>query len=696
MNRNALLGVILLVVTAVVGVVLLGPGENPPPIDPLDPSQPGIEEPGTRDPAEVNPGGRRTALEPTLDEAPEADPDAVVGQVFGPDGAPMDRARVVFAHKQFGGARLGWTLQTILLAGTGADAQGRFRLPIEDGKRQDLAVVAVAPGTTPTRVEEVSAGDRILIRLKPQLMQPGRVLAPDGRPAAGVPVELFDPSGETDGLPAVETTDENGAFTLRSPGPGTYSLRVRSAVGQRYLNADFEVLETPEPIEIRLKGELSISLTAMDVGGQPIPGAELTMRLSKASLPLRARADEDGKIQVAGLVPGNWQAELAAEGFAPIRERVVYEGVRMDLDWTLEKFASLQVTVVNGKDRPLPGTRLRVLPDPKRMVALQDAPLAIADDAGIAVFEELEPGRYVLTPESRPGHNPTQLFETGIEGEVREEDFAQLIVLAGGQPGQTRLVLRRHGFLTLMVQQNGQAVVGARGSLTRGIVPRQETWDALDLSDLEGRLEFPSVWAGEYEVEVQGAPDQLVLRQPFKVGRGLSKETINLPTGVLRGTIEGPQGPRAGARVSIQTPGSDWRVYATSGSDGRFEIGGFPATSFAMRVEAPGQSSWEREDLQHDGKVLDLGPVRLGVAYDLQGRIDNVPEGDLLFGPVLTLFNARGESVATKSLEGDGTFSFRNLTAGRYSLRVLQSGQTLLEESIELPSNEGDLVLRLP
>ena len=97
---------------------------------------------------------------------------------------------------------------------------------------------------------------------------------------------------------------------------------------------------------------------------------------------------------------------------------------------------------------------------------------------------------------------------------------------------------------------------GARGVLFRGIATQRKEIPALDLSDLDGLLVFPSVWAGEYEVEVQGSPSQLPVRRSLKVGRGGNKETLALPTGTLSGTVIGPQGPAAGAVVLAAPQGA--------------------------------------------------------------------------------------------------------------------------------------------
>ncbi|MAW60072.1 MAG: hypothetical protein CMJ94_04450 [Planctomycetes bacterium] len=698
MNRGVLIGLLLLVAAAVGGVLVLsGPGEQP---DPLG----GYESPGQDDSSESGPQvaqpggtGNRTASEPVLDEQLQADPAAVVGQVFGPDGRPIDRARLVFAHQQFGGAELGWSYEAVMRVGKGADAQGRFKLPIEGGKSRDLTVLAVAPGCVPERVEGVAAGEVIQFRLREQLRVPGTVLDPQGKPAAGIPVELFDPASRMDGLPAIGVSDAQGRFELRSPGPGTYSLRVRSALGSEFRQDGYVITQDAEPVQIRLQGSLALQVQLRDAQGAPVPGASLELRRQPASRPLQAAADDQGVVRAAGLAVGRWEARVTAEGFAPLRRQIDYQGASLIEDWTLERYASLEARVVNGKGRALPGTELRLLPDPALRVPRDEILTVTTDLEGRAVFESIVPGSYVLTPEQRPGHNPLQLFESpesgGAEGAA---EFARLLEFSGGQARSEELVLRRHGFLNMTVVQNGKPVVGARGVLFRGIATQRKEIPALDLSDLDGLLVFPSVWAGEYEVEVQGSPSQLPVRRSLKVGRGGNKETLALPTGTLSGTVIGPQGPAAGAVVLAAPQGGKLRELMRTDAQGRFELGGLEAASYQLRIEAENSVAWTLTDYRHSGGALDLGRIELGVRYALHGTVENLPDGDAFFGPVLTIANSQGEPVKSVPLSGEGAFRVDELAEGSYSIEVYHAGNRIYEQRVSLPGAELPIKIRLP
>lgn len=699
MNRGLLVGLLLLAVAAVGGVLLLSEPGDSPPVDPYGSAE--AENPsdseGGPGPAQVENGGNRTSIEPELDPSLTPDPNAVVGQVFGPDGRPIDRARVVFAHQQFGGEELGWSYEGVIRTGKGADAQGRFRLSVDDGRRGDLSVVAVAPGCVPTRVSHVQAGEVIEIRLSEQLLVPGTLLAPDGSPAVSIPVELFDPRGRTDGLPAVATTDAQGRFELRSPGEGTYSLRVRSALGSEYREDGVTISDPAEPIQIRLRGEVALQITLRDASGQPVSDAQLSLRRSRVAPALTASSDENGVVRASGLPQGRWEARVESEGFAPLQRSLEYQGSTLIEDWTLERYSSIRVHVVNGKKRALPGTELRLIPDPTLGLGSESMKVQASDLDGYAEFADVIPGRYVLAPEHQPGHNPTQLFEVREDSpEKTDEPMALLVDVGGGQKLERELVLRRHGFLNLTVTQGGRPVVGARGSLTRGIASKQTEVEALDLSDLDGLLVFPSVWAGEYEIEVQGAPDQLPIRRTMKVGRGGNKRDLELPLGELAGQVIGSDGPAASARVFAAPSGGKLRLLTQTDAEGRFLLRGLDAASYQLRIEVAGSTPWVQDDFQHPGGKLDLGRIEVGRAYSLRGEVQNLPSGEGLFGPMLSLSDRNGRAIKTLPLSGDGAFQIDGLSAGIYTVEIFEGRSRIHQERVEFPGAAQPLIIQLP
>jgi len=699
MNRSVLLGLLLLTALAAGGIVLLGgggDGQEQPPLQVDDGQAPDDPTSGSNEAAEaeVESSGDRTAVTDTGN--PQSDPDAVTGRIIGPDGRGLERGRVVFGHRQFGGEELGWNLQSILLVGTGAESDGRFRLPIEPGRRSELVVVAAVPGYVPTRVTGVAAGDFVTIQLPEQWNIPGVVYAPNGSPAQGVPVQLYDPLSRKDGLPANAVTDAEGRFTIGAPGEGEFRLRVSSAAGSDY-DERLHLQARDQEIEVRLAGSLALQATVRDESGQAIAGAQLTLSLGRSHKERVLESNELGEIGVFGLSPGKWSGILSAESYSPIPVAFEFLDSTIFEEWTLAPFATLAVNAKNAKGRALPNATIRLIPDPRLNLPKEAFQQVLTNEEGVAMFEQVLPGRYVIAPEAFPGANPTELFELSAEdAQTRGADRgAKLIEIRSGENQRVDLELRRHGYLTLLLRRNGDPVVGARGVMTVGIGPRMREVEAGDLSDLKGRLVFPAVWMGTYTVTLQGSPSEPPIVREFEVGRGSGKETVELPAGVIRGRLRSPQGVVDNAKIFVGTQAGKLRPLGGVDSNGRFEFVGFEAGTYQVRIEAPGMLPWENFYFAHDGSELDLGAVDLSEAFTLKGTVPGLRGTDSLFGPMVSVYDSEGRSVASQAIAADGSFQVPGIAGGVYMLKVYDGGREAGTQRVEIPRDRDGIEIKI-
>jgi len=217
----------------------------------------------------------------------------VRGVVRGPDGNPVPGAVVTaLARQPFGPSERG--LRDEVLASTTADTNGRFTLRV----RVDFAtwlpdrVVTVqasaagmAPATLPVRFPgEIGAE----IRLGAATSLRGRLIAPDGGPAAGVRVEVARIGGAvaepvvggTDrrlppGWPEAAMTDREGQFRLPDVG-GAANVWVRVA-DPRFAFETFRLNEqTAGGFQLEVAHVLNIEVVAADTG-LPLPGARMTV-----------------------------------------------------------------------------------------------------------------------------------------------------------------------------------------------------------------------------------------------------------------------------------------------------------------------------------------------------------------------------------------------------------------------------------
>jgi Carboxypeptidase regulatory-like domain len=697
MNRGLLAILVLLTLAAAVAV-LLDPNGDPAPI----PDTPGIEASNQEDgldQAEAGPGlGSRIESASGVDQL-ESDPSAIVGQILGPKGTPLPYAKVVFAHRQFGSSKTGWATEAVLQVGENCDAKGRFRLPVESNP-SDLTIVVACKGYAPARRSNVSGGDIVDFRLSALIEAPGQVFDPTGAPAASVPVEFFDPNGSTDGLPSTTLSNREGRFELPAPGAGTYSIRVKSAAGIEFVQSGIQVKEGMAPIEIHLNGDLSLMANLQDSTGLPLPGASLELFPKTSRRPLKLTSQEDGVFRAYGLSTGRWKGTVHLEGYADLMVEFQYAiGGTMHFDWILQRNGSVRVTTTSGKGRPMEGTLLRLMPDPAGINPRLNLPEIRTNSEGVAKFERVPPGRYVVTPERLAGISPGALFEdvredTPSKGQVA---FSQLIDVREGEQTELTLVLKRHGFLILEVNRGGLPVVGARGTILLGSGPRKRNHDALDLSDLQGNLVFPATWMGEYSIELQGSPAELSIIRSIEFGRGQNERSVELPSGQILGQVLSGSQAVTGAQVWAARAGESLKQLSRTDSSGKFEILGLESGIYQIKIEASGLASWENLALEHDGGRFDLGNLQLQQSFNLNGRVEGlVLAENNLFGPVITVFDGQNKSVASRALAADGSFSVTGLAAGTYLVRVFQAGQEILSRDISIPLTESSLVLQVP
>jgi hypothetical protein len=175
-------------------------------------------------------------------------------------------------------------------------APGNYRTTVEkDGFSSpppDLAFFAnsglrIGSGTDPVKVE---------LKLTPLNTILGRVLGPDGKPAAGVEVSLYP--NITANLPV---TDQEGRFTLEEIRPGSYTLMAKpsanaqpeeardgtrtaivptyypSVVDQSLAQQIVSPGEGSYEIRMRTAPVHRVSGIVLDEEGNPVPGAELTL-----------------------------------------------------------------------------------------------------------------------------------------------------------------------------------------------------------------------------------------------------------------------------------------------------------------------------------------------------------------------------------------------------------------------------------
>lgn len=198
-----------------------------------------------------------------------------------------------------------------------------------------------------------------------------KVMSPEGQPVPRAWVNLFpleEPVAETapaeTALPRDPThfssmTEDSGVVSLPEVRRGQLMLNI-SAEGFLDLQKEIELGEKALVLEEKLSRGCSIEGTVFDAEGRPAPGANI--QISSQSLAgSMTPADQNGRYQVSGLVPG--PVTLTARtrsGVGQVQVELV-EGVkaRLDIQASRELF-QLRGVLVDATGQPVAGRTIRL------------------------------------------------------------------------------------------------------------------------------------------------------------------------------------------------------------------------------------------------------------------------------------------------------------------------------------------------
>lgn len=489
----------------------------------------------------------------------------------------------------------------------------------------------------------------------------GRVLGPEGTPAAGALVSLRPGANAFLGQITSRnyrwlesTTDAEGYYDLRGVPEGHgYSV---SAIGAQMalVEAHGVSVHVGESTTVDLHGLTGATLAGRVVGagGDPIAGAEVAMVYVDLSRVLFSadgrgdplRTDAEGRFLMHNVAPGVVALMAAKDGLAPShieQLQVVDGGHYADLVLELGTGETLAGIVVDEADRPLVDALIEVVPmerpqDPdvvKVVLRMREVTARTQSDGRFALSGVA--GERLFVQASKPG------YVTRV----------QLGVRIGGE---LRLVLERGATVRgKVVADGGEPIrrfrVDVRSREVRG----------------DGNGGRP---------EVEGMRRSM---EGFAMGRRPREASMRLPEG---------------RKISQSRPGDEWQEIQSA--DGNFELSGLPPGRMRVRVRADGWidppdrnvtlASGETgeelvftltEGIRVGGLVVDAAtgrpvPEAQVTAYRDDGQRPGRGIGPLRFSgdpedlDFLGISSLRGRRSAMTDAEGG--FAIAGLTAGKY------------------------------
>ncbi|MEZ4426950.1 MAG: carboxypeptidase regulatory-like domain-containing protein [Nannocystaceae bacterium] len=598
----------------------------------------------------------------------------LVGDAVAVRGVVRDAAGGVIVDAFVTGvrsARYGDSARTVARAGD----DGGFVLWLAPG---EAIIAATADGYAPAQVAAIAPSDGVDLVLTPGSTIAGRVVsAGDGAPVADAWVLADGDRQAGVDVSATARTDADGRFRITRLVPGRYlvSAQARGGHGQAAAAVLLGLGEVREALEITVH-PARIVRGRVVIGGrdETCPYAQVQLIDDARGRDLEARADGEGAVEFAAVLPGEYQVEVTCEGYAGGEEARLTVG---DVDpptqqWSVLVGAALEGEVVAADDAAVAGAHVRVA---AREGAGRAPVAARADEDGRFVVRGLAEGTY-LVEAAAVGHGAAD---------------KAVVALEDGATERVRLVLSQGGGLRGRVVEPDRAPVARVAVEALGAGP-----SAVTRTDDEGRFTISGLAPGSVRVvalDAAGRP----LRAPGKSDDDPAGAVVEITAGreatvevvVARrdGSISGQVidedgGPIADAFVAAQRASSSAGATASSlrrglvygwtelpvlsDSDGSFTLTGLEPGYYTVRAFRRGGGEGFVEGVETGARIT----VAIQTAGALAGEVtlaDGAPAQDFT---VVLLDRRAGRWRREAFFQTDGHWSAEGVEAGDYDVRA--------------------------
>lgn len=469
-------------------------------------------------------------------------------------------------------------------------------------------------------------------------------------------------------------------------------------------------------------GPIAVDGRAVDLDGRGITGArvELVALLPRSAGGPAAQAvtGPDGRFELTASGTGLWRATVRADGFGPMRSRVLplfttTSLLAVELLAEPRRPASRRERVPRSGQDAWEPLEPAVTPRARATAVVELAGQVIDQTTrrplpGALVWPVGDPGLGVTSDEA--GRFRLRGIAAGSEVELAAAalDYAQIslvVPLTGTAPRQPPVLALTPApaLRGTVVDGNGRPLAGAEVSLSRR--DEADAWEARHdahraRSAAAGTFRVPGLASGgSYDVLVTfpgHAPVLLPVTIP-KTGSPLALDVVLSRGRTAYGAVQDGGGrPVEGARVELvrsrvgctaagtEPPLAEDGLYrSTTSKDGRFDIPSLPPGWFDLRIEGDGFAPLERTgvEIPAGAGLLDLGRLFVERGIVLAGRVVD-PEGQPLSGAeVWVVPNAPRDWTAyyregPAAVSGpDGQFTLADLPReGRIGLDVCREG----------------------
>ncbi|HZF12331.1 MAG TPA: carboxypeptidase regulatory-like domain-containing protein [Thermoanaerobaculia bacterium] len=442
--------------------------------------------------------------------------------------------------------------------GTTTDDDGHFELRDTAAGKVTLTAAAAGflPATLPLQVVTGQSQDDLRVVLHRGSTVAGRVLGPDGTPAAGAAVSLLARGGGLFAGPSGSRarTDGDGGYLLDAVPEGAQSFSAELA-GAATAVRELAVRPGENRLDFQLADGLEIAGRVVDPTGAPVSGAQVTASAGDP-FPNETASGDDGSFRFGGLRGGAYRLAAQLQGFASTSQEVrLADASVRDVELRLGSGGAVAGRIVGLPPEQLAEVTVSAYQTGMDSGSFRSSPV---DAEGQYRIGELPPGEWSMNAMvglgGRSAHGKAQL-PPGVPEVRLDLEFPAGFTLSG------RLL------------RGGQPVPGNFVAVRGTDV---ETGGAVR-SDGEGAFRVEGLKAGTYKLTVNSRSAGQVHEETLELTADREVQ-IDLPAAEIRGrVVDADEGsPLAEANVSLEPadPAKSGSRFSGSstGPDGAFAL----------------------------------------------------------------------------------------------------------------------------
>ncbi len=635
-----------------------------------------------------------------------------------------------------------------------SDANGDFVLPaVAAGK---LTLKVSKPGFLELRKElqltEGEARSNELITLAQGRFIAGRVLWPDGTPAADADVDVeFDPAalGGVEALNALHgsegdgETDAQGHFRISGLGKGPFVVEASARAPKPPTASATDTTEgasasapegeavparprwkarvngvrpPSEELQLRLEQPLVVTGSVTDVAGAGLDEFRVLARRKIAGAAMQGLgADrveqrfhgQAGRFELGGLYPGDWEVLASAPGYSPSTEaQAVQLPLAADaapLVLVLERAACVEGRVVDSFGQPVAGAAVSPRVEMSQMTNIEALISRVSTNSqadGSFRLENLPMGAHNLVA-SKEGHARSAPLAVEAKAGETVRDI-QLILRVGG---------------TIRGEIYGKQGKLASGRMIMAQNPSDMSGQRMASSDSDGRFAFEHVEEGDWQVVAIGgessedkpsgddagaALTNMLGDMKFTFAKVVDGEEVFVQLGAppadpvrVVGQVSLSGKGQEGLMMSFVADGrkqADAMKFTTTGKDGQFDVVLPEPGSYLVTAQRLTGGVAQQQSCEQRVDVPKAPEHRLDVELPLGRILGRVRDTN---GPCvntrISLWN--DGPVANGSLAGGNYAEVRSDAEGRFELGWLRPGEYVVaaggSELLGMGKNDG-------